>query len=159
MIKICYSRFARGDEGVELARLEERDSGEHYEQKQIIDLYKWFDLPKPPHCSSDVKEIYLEGIHVQIHVHRSPAGLWLVRSHSHKRGKAEPRKPFADNLKKLPKYNLTKTISYSTFYPSTHITTNHSSPYIILTLTTHAPHSFTNTPPLTNPSTRLRPIR
>jgi hypothetical protein len=104
MIKIGDSIFAGGDEGVKLARLEERDGGKRYEQEQMIDLSKWFDLPKPP--SEDplkkVKEIDLEGIDVGKDLDGKRV-LWLVGSHSQKRGKAAPDETVKDNLKKLGK--------------------------------------------------------
>lgn len=105
MIKIGDSIFAGGDEGVKLARLEERDDGKRYEQEQMIDLSKWFDLPRPPSDdpSKKVKEVDLEGIDAGMDVDGKRAVLWLIGSHSHKRGKAEPGETVADNLKKLGK--------------------------------------------------------
>lgn len=105
MIKIGDSIFAGGDEGVKLARLEERDGGKRYEQEQMIDLSKWFDLPKPPpeDPSKKVKEIDLEGIDAGMDVDGKRPVLWLIGSHSHKRGKAAPDETVTDNLEKLGK--------------------------------------------------------
>jgi hypothetical protein len=105
MVKIGDSIFAGGDEGVRLARLEERDGGKRYEQEQMIDLSKWFDLPQPPpeDPSKKVKEIDLEGMDLGMDVDGKRAALWLIGSHSQKRGKAEPGKTVADNLEKLGK--------------------------------------------------------
>jgi Protein of unknown function (DUF3616) len=104
MIKIGDSIFAGGDEGVKLARLEERDGGKRYEQEQMIDLSRWFDLPKPPSGdpSKKVKEIDLEGIDVGTDL-AGERVLWLIGSHSHKRGKAAPNETVAENLEKLGK--------------------------------------------------------
>jgi hypothetical protein len=103
MIKVGDSIFAGGDEGVKLARLEERDGGKRYEQEQMIDLSRWFDLPRPPSedPTKKVKEIDLEGIDVGMGLDDKRRGLWLIGSHSQKRGKAEPGE--TDNLKKLGK--------------------------------------------------------
>lgn len=105
MIKIGDSIFAGGDEGVKLARLEERDGGERYELEDMIDLSKWFDLPEPPSedPSEKVKEIDLEGMDAGMDLDGKRPVLWLIGSHSHKRGKAEAGKTVADNLKKLGK--------------------------------------------------------
>jgi hypothetical protein len=105
MIKIGDSIFAGGDEGVKLARLEERDGGKRYEQEQMIDLSKWFDLPRPPSDdpATKVKEIDLEGMDAGMDADGKRAVLWLIGSHSHKRGKAAPGETVADNLKKLGK--------------------------------------------------------
>jgi len=93
------SVFAGGDEGVKLARLEERDGGQRFELDTLIDLSKWFDLPKPPPMdpTKKVKEIDLEGLAVDLESNV----LWLVGSHSLKRGKAEGGVVTAKNLKEL----------------------------------------------------------
>ena len=91
--------FAGGDEGVKIARLEERDGGQRFELDTLIDLSKWFDLPKPPPMdpTKKVKEIDLEGLAVDLESNV----LWLVGSHSLKRGKAEAGVVTAKNLKEL----------------------------------------------------------
>ena len=93
------SVFAGGDEGVKLARLEERDGGQRFELDTLIDLSKWFDLPKPPPMdpTKKVKEIDLEGLAVDLESNV----MWLVGSHSLKRGKAEAGLVTAKNLKEL----------------------------------------------------------
>jgi len=93
------SVFAGGDEGVKLARLEERDGGQRFELDTLIDLSRWFDLPKPPPMdpTKKVKEIDLEGLAVDLESNV----LWLVGSHSLKRGKAEAGVVTAKNLKEL----------------------------------------------------------
>ena len=91
--------FAGGDEGVKMARLEERDGGQRFELDTLIDLSKWFDLPKPPPMdpTKKVKEIDLEGLAVDLESNV----MWLVGSHSLKRGKAEAGVVTAKNLKEL----------------------------------------------------------
>jgi hypothetical protein len=93
------SVFAGGDEGVKMARLEERDDGRRFGMKELIDLSKWFDLPKPPPMdpTKKVKEIDLEGLAVDLESNV----MWLVGSHSLKRGKAEAGVVTAKNLKEL----------------------------------------------------------
>ena len=93
------SVFAGGDEGVKLARLEERDGGQRFELDTLIDLSRWFDLPKPPPMdpTKKVKEIDLEGLAVDLESNV----LWLVGSHSLKRGKAEAGVVTPKNLKEL----------------------------------------------------------
>ena len=91
--------FAGGDEGVKMARLEERDGGQRFELDTLIDLSRWFDLPKPPPMdpTKKVKEIDLEGLAVDLESNV----MWLVGSHSLKRGKAEAGVVTAKNLKEL----------------------------------------------------------
>jgi hypothetical protein len=93
------SIFAGGDEGVVMARLEEREDGQRFELETLIDLSKWFDLPRPPPTDpmKKVKEIDLEGMDLE----RGGNVLWLVGSHSLKRGKAEAGAGTAENLKEL----------------------------------------------------------
>ena len=93
------SIFAGGDEGVKMARLEERDDGQRFEMKELINLSKWFDLPRPPPVdpTKKVKEIDLEGLAID---HERNV-MWLVGSHSLKRGKAEAGAGTAENLKEL----------------------------------------------------------
>ena len=93
------SIFAGGDEGVKMARLEEREDGQRFEMKELINLSKWFDLPRPPPAdpTKKVKEIDLEGLAID---HERNV-MWLVGSHSLKRGKAEAGAGTAENLKEL----------------------------------------------------------
>jgi hypothetical protein len=65
----------------------------------LIDLSKWFDLPKPPPMdpTKKVKEIDVEGLAVDLESNV----LWLVGSHSLKRGKAEAGVVTPKNLKEL----------------------------------------------------------
>ncbi len=99
MVKLGDSLFAGGDEGVKIVRLEERDGGERYEKTDMLDLSKWFDLPKPPPAdpTKKVKEIDLEGIDFD----PERRLLWMVGSHSLKRSKAESGVDDAENLAEL----------------------------------------------------------
>jgi hypothetical protein len=55
LIKIGNSILGGGDEGVKLARLEERAGGQCHELQEMIDLSKWFDVPKQPPENSSKK--------------------------------------------------------------------------------------------------------
>ncbi|MCU0734984.1 MAG: DUF3616 domain-containing protein [Methylotetracoccus sp.] len=97
-VRVDDSIFAGGDEGVNLARLEERDGGKRFELEKLIELSEWFDLPIPPPADrTKAKEIDLEGMDFD----RRSQLLWLVGSHSLKRGKAEQELKPAKNLKEL----------------------------------------------------------
>jgi uncharacterized protein DUF3616 len=97
-VRVGDSIFAGADEGVKMARLEARDGGRRFLLQELIDLSKWFDLPIPPSGSArKVKEIDLEGMDLD----RDDNVLWLLGSHSLKRGKAEAGVANAENLKAL----------------------------------------------------------
>jgi len=93
------SLFVGGDEGVEMVRLETRDDGKRYEEANAIDLRTWFDLPmpQPPKGKKKVPEVDLEGMAFD----PNRQGLWLLGSHSWKRGKAKPSEDDAPNLAAL----------------------------------------------------------
>ncbi len=97
-VRVDDSFFAGGDEGVELARLEERDAGKRFELEKLIDLSQWFDLPIPPSADrTKVKEMDLEGMDFD----RANQLLWLIGSHSLKRSQAKPKLESARNLREL----------------------------------------------------------
>ncbi|HYR91233.1 MAG TPA: DUF3616 domain-containing protein [Terriglobia bacterium] len=98
MVRLGDSIFAGGDEGVKFARLEERDGGKRFELEKMIDLNKWLDLPKPTDDpTKKVKEIDLEGMDFD----RETNLLWLIGSHSLKRGKAKKGESVSSNLADL----------------------------------------------------------
>lgn len=94
-VRVGDSIFAAGDEGVVLARLKGRKDGTRFKLKELIDLGEWFDLPIAPQKNSKkVMEIDLEGMDFD-YANRL---LWMVGSHSLKRGKAEPQCDTQENL-------------------------------------------------------------
>jgi hypothetical protein len=98
MVRLGDSIFAGGDEGVKLARLEERDGGKRFELEKMIDLNRWLDLPKPTDDpTKKVKEIDLEGMDFD----RETNLLWLIGSHSLKRGKAKKEQSVRGNVAEL----------------------------------------------------------
>ena len=98
-VRIGDSIFAAGDEGIELARLREDEGGTCFRLRELIDLSHWFDLPIPPQekQTGKVMEIDLEGMDFDY----TNQLLWMVGSHSLKRGKANPSFTTEKNLEIL----------------------------------------------------------
>lgn len=103
LVCVGDSMFAAGDEGVAIARLEQRDGGERFELEKLIDLGAWFDLPIPPNPDQNkVKELDVEGLDFDPETRL----LWLVGSHSLKRGKVAPDTPPDKRIRKLGEVKL-----------------------------------------------------
>ena len=98
-VRLGDSIFAAGDEGVDLARLKESDDGTSFKLKELINLSNWFDLPIPPlqEQTNQIMEIDLEGMDFDYENQL----LWMVGSHSLKRGKANATFDTKKNLEVL----------------------------------------------------------
>ena len=98
-VRLGDSIFAAGDEGVDLARLKESDDGISFKLKELINLSNWFDLPIPPlqEQTNQIMEIDLEGMDFDYENQL----LWMVGSHSLKRGKANATFDTKKNLEVL----------------------------------------------------------
>lgn len=98
LVCVGDSIFAAGDEGVAIARLEQRDGGERFELEKLIDLSAWFDLPIPPTPDrTKVKELDVEGLDFDPETRL----LWLVGSHSLKRSKVDEETKPEKRIRKL----------------------------------------------------------
>lgn len=103
LVHIGDSIYAAGDEGVDLIRLQTNKSGTRFTFAQLIPLNEWFDLPIPPSNNkadgkkNKVVEIDLEGMDFD----RKNRLLWMVGSHSLKRGRALPELPTDQNKERL----------------------------------------------------------
>lgn len=106
IVAVGDSIFAGGDEGVTLVRLESRDQGTRFVEKDAIDLRNWFDIPEPTpeKPGAKVSEIDLEGFAIEGDA--DDRVLWLLGSHSFKRGKPKQDESSEKNLKKLTKVSL-----------------------------------------------------
>lgn len=102
-VRLGDSIFAAGDEGVDLARLKEFDDGTCFKLKELINLSNWFDLPIPPlkEQTKQVMEVDLEGMDFDY----TNQLLWMVGSHSLKRGKANAMFDTKRNLELLGEVN------------------------------------------------------
>ncbi|MDO8334287.1 MAG: DUF3616 domain-containing protein [Nitrosomonas sp.] len=102
-VRLGDSIFAAGDEGVDLARLKEFDDGTCFKLKELINLSNWFDLPIPPQKeqTKQVMEVDLEGMDFDY----TNQLLWMVGSHSLKRGKANATFDTKKNLELLGEVN------------------------------------------------------
>ncbi len=100
-VRLGDSIFAAGDEGIDLARLKESDDGTCFKLKELINLSNWFDLPIPQQKeqTKQVMEIDLEGMDFDC----TNQLLWMVGSHSLKRGKAKATYDTKKNLELLGK--------------------------------------------------------
>ncbi|WP_297324254.1 DUF3616 domain-containing protein [Nitrosomonas sp.] len=100
-VRLGDSIFAAGDEGGDLARLKEFDDGTCFRLKELINLSNWFDFPIPPQKdqTKQVMEVDLEGMDFDY----TNQLLWLVGSHSLKRGKADATFDTKKNLELLGK--------------------------------------------------------
>ena len=98
-VRLGDSIFAAGDEGVDLARLKESDDGTSFKLKELINLSNWFDLPIPPlqEQTNQIMEIDLEGMDFDYENQL----LWMIGSHSLKRGKANAMFDTKKNLEVL----------------------------------------------------------
>ena len=98
-VRLRDSIFAAGDEGVDLARLKEFDDGSCFKLKELISLSHWFDLPIPPQKeqTKQVMEVDLEGMDFDY----TNQLLWMVGSHSLKRGRAKTEFDARKNLETL----------------------------------------------------------
>lgn len=107
LVHIGDSIYAAGDEGVDLIRLQECREGKRFKFEQLIPLNDWFDLPIPPsNNNSDGKktriiEIDLEGMDFD----RKNRLLWMVGSHSLKRGRALVELETDENKERLTEVN------------------------------------------------------
>lgn len=94
-VRVGDSIYAAGDEGVVLARLKGSKDGARFKLKELIDLNEWFDLPVAPQKNAkQVMEIDLEGMDFD-YANRL---LWMIGSHSLKRGKADRQSDTTKNL-------------------------------------------------------------
>lgn len=102
-VRLGDSIFAAGDEGVDLARLKEFGDGTCFKLKELINLSNWFDLPIPPlkEQTKQVMEVDLEGMDFDY----TNQLLWMVGSHSLKRGKANATFDTKKNLELLGEVN------------------------------------------------------
>jgi hypothetical protein len=99
------SIFAGGDEGVTLVRLEKSDGGRRFIERDAIDLREWLDVPsEEPDDDGKVSELDIEGLTLE--EDGESTALWLLGSHSFKRGKAEQGKASAANLESLSRVSL-----------------------------------------------------
>lgn len=107
LVHIGDSIYAAGDEGVDLVRLQANKNGTRFKYEQLIPLNDWFDLPIPPTSNSsngkktNVVEIDLEGMDFD----RKNRLLWMVGSHSLKRGRALPELQTDQNKERLTGVN------------------------------------------------------
>ncbi|AEJ01590.1 hypothetical protein Nit79A3_1780 [Nitrosomonas sp. Is79A3] len=100
-VRLEDSIFAAGDEGGDLARLKEFDDGTCFKLKELINLSDWFDLPISPQkeLTKQLVEVDLEGMDFDY----TNQLLWMVGSHSLKRGKANAMFDTKKNLELLGK--------------------------------------------------------
>ncbi len=107
LVHIGDSIYAAGDEGVDLVRLQANKNGTRFKYEQLIPLNDWFDLPIQPTSNSsngkktNVVEIDLEGMDFD----RKNRLLWMVGSHSLKRGRALPELQTDQNKERLTGVN------------------------------------------------------